>query len=220
MARMKPRLIALTLGALAVLVVSVVIRSSNALIDDAPQPSTARSETPSFEVRVVKSRMSRPVFGILPSHLFDEPGVFTFDDASPGAALGSVGPERVELRADGWDLTVAADIEGRVAPETYLVFSLHLGGKDQTLRCRPGESGQGPVDRVREALGFAARPREETEAPDFGNLTTELTPAGIRGRFRVELAVCENATTRQRINWPPGPLTVVGAFRGGPKGSS
>ena len=69
----------------------------------------------SFEVNIEKPRMDRFLFGILPTRLEEKllGGELRFDHASRGAKIGSVGHDRLELRADGWDLLIEADAEGR-----------------------------------------------------------------------------------------------------------
>ena len=86
------------------------------------------SRGPSFEVRVVVPRGGLPLGGILPDWFVRKhdltPRELRFDHTSRGAQIGSVGHDRVELRADGWDLLIETDGEGRVAPGTHLVFPL------------------------------------------------------------------------------------------------
>jgi hypothetical protein len=118
-----------------------------------------------------------------------------FDHTSRGAQTGSVGPDRLELSAEGWDLSIETDGGGRVAPGTRLVFPLGLGGRQVRLRCRPAD-------------------------PGIGHLHTN-TRAGsdeLDGRFLVEFATCENAESGKAIEWPPAPLTVRGSFEGLPHG--
>jgi hypothetical protein len=151
------------------------------------------SRGPSFEVRVVKPRSAQPLFGILPDRLVARlggpPRELGFDHASRGAEFGSVGHDRLELRADGWNLFLETGGEGRVAPGTRLVFPLELGGRQVTLRCRPANPGVGHLHTTARA-----------DSDELG------------GRFLVELATCENAASGKAIEWPPAPLTVRGSF--------
>jgi hypothetical protein len=151
------------------------------------EPVAPSGSRPWFDVRVVKPRMSRPLAGLLPESLFGN--VLRFDNASPGAEIGRVGHDRLELRAEGWDLSIAIDAEGRVTPETRLVFSLELGGKQRTLRGRPADP----------AIGYL-------------RTNTQAGPDELGGTFLVELATCETAETGKLIDWPPAPLTVRGSF--------
>lgn len=155
------------------------------------------SRGPSFEVRVVIPRGGLPLFGILPDSLVKKydltPRELRFDHASPGARIGSVGPDRLELSADGWELLIGTDGEGRVAPETHLVFPTGLGGSQMRLNCRPADRANG-----------------------YLSTTTRAGSDALAGRFFVELATCKNAESGKTINWPPAPLTVRGSFVGPP----
>jgi hypothetical protein len=153
------------------------------------------SQGPAFDVRVVVPRMARPLAGILPDwvvrKLDGTPSELRFDHLSRGAQIGSVGQNRVELRADGWDLLIETDSEGRVAPGTHLVFPLALGGRQVRLNCRPADRANGYL-----------RTTQRARSDELG------------GSFLVELAACKNAESGKAINWPPAPLTVRGSFAG------
>ena len=161
-------------------------------------PDTSRGA--SFEVHVEKPRLARFLFGILPikleAKLFGNGGYLetAFDHTSRGARSGSVGHDRLELSADGWDLLIETDGEGRVAPGTRLVFPIELAERQQTLRCRPADVAVGYLDA-----------------------TTRAGSDVLDGRFLVELATCENAETGKAIEWPPAPLTARGKFEGLPR---
>jgi hypothetical protein len=157
---------------------------------------------PAFEVYIEKPRMDRAFFGIFPTKLEAKlfgGGELRFDQASRGAKIGSVGPHRLELSADGWDLVIATDGEGRVAPGTRLVFPIEIAEKQWTLRCRP-------ADR---AVGYL-------------HATTRAGSDLLDGRFIVELAKCEDAQTGKILDteaggspgqaWPSAPLTLRGSF--------
>jgi hypothetical protein len=180
--------------------------------DEPDEPVGASvSETsggPSFEVRVVMPRSGLPLGGILPDWLVRKldgtPRELRFDHTSPGAQIVSVKQDRLELSADGWNLFIETDGEGRIAPGTHLVFPLGLGGRRLRLDCRP-------ADR---ATGYLLT-------------TTRAGSDHLDGRFLVELATCKNAESGKTTNWPPAPLTVRGSFVGraarsslGPKGDS
>lgn len=155
------------------------------------------SRVPSFEVRVVMPRVSLPLGGILPewitARMGGTPRELRFDHASRGAEVGSAGPDRVELRADSWNLFIETDAEGRVAPETHLVFPMTLGGRQVRLRCRPAERVNGYLHATKRA-------------------GSDL----LDGRFLVELAACKNDVSGKSIEWPPAALTVRGNFAGLP----
>src|SRR3712207_6620281 len=137
------------------------------------------SHVPSFEVSVEKPRLNRPFFGILPIKLEDKifgGGELRFDHTSRGAHVGSVGRDRLELRADGWDLLIETDGEGRIAPGTRLVFPIEIAEVRRTLRCRPADRATG-----------------------YLSTTTRAGSGELDGRFLVELAACVNAETGKII---------------------
>ena len=167
------------------------------------------SRVPSFELHVEKPRMDRFLGGILPTKLEAKllgGGELRFDHASRGARIGSVGHNRLELRADGWDFLIETDGEGRITPGTHLVFPIEIAEKKWTLRCRPADRANGYL-------------RTDTRAGS----------GVLDGRFLVELAACVNAETGKILDteaggnpgdaWPSSPLTVSGSFAGLPHGS-
>ncbi len=148
--------------------------------------------------------MDRFLGGILPTTVEAKliGGELRFDHLSRGARMGSVGTERLELSADGWDLLIETDGEGRVAPGTRLLFPIEIAEKQWTLRCRPADPGVGHL--------------QATTLPGSNEL---------EGRFVVELARCEDAGTGKILDteaggnpgqaWPSSPLTLRGSFKGG-----
>jgi hypothetical protein len=150
-------------------------------------------------VRVIVPRSGLPLGGILPDSLVKKldgtPRELRFDHTSPGAKIGSVGHDRLELSADGWELFIETDGEGRVAPGTHLVFPTGLGGRQVRLYCRPADRATG-----------------------YLRTTTRAGSDELGGRFLVELATCKNAESGKAIEWPPAPLTVRGSFEGLPHG--
>ena len=188
---LKRLLIVIALALLACL----VLLSSR---PDEPVAASAShtSRAPLFEVHVVKPLINRPLFGLLPDGLFGlPPDELRFDQASHGAKIGSVEHDRLELSADGWELFIETDGEGRVAPTTRLVFPVEPADRQLRFRCRP--AGQ--------ASGYL----RTTTRPGFDELD---------GRFLVKLATCENVATGKVIEWPAAPLTVHGSFEGLPHG--
>jgi hypothetical protein len=173
--------------ALALLACLVVIGSRPDEPVAASISETSRS--PSFEVRVVKPLLARPLFGLLGLFGLLPSGDQGFDHASRGAAIGRIGHDRLELSAEGWDLSLEIDGEGRVAPGTRLVFPADLGGRQVKLRCRPAERGIG-----------------------YLRTTTRAGSDELGGRFLVKLATCENVASGKALEWPPAPLTVLGSF--------
>ena len=122
------------------------------------------------------------------------PRELRFDHTSPGVEIVSVEHDRLELNADGWDLFIETDAEGRVSPGTHLVFPLGLGGRRVRLDCRPADRATG-----------------------YLRTTTREGSDELDGRFLVELANCKNAESGKTTDWPPAPLTVSGSFVGLPQ---
>ena len=203
----RTSLIILSLAFIACLVCLVWLLSRP---DDLEQPFAASgsnaSRGPAFVVNVEKPRMDRFLGGILPTRLEAKivGGELRFDHASPGAKIGSIGQNRIELTADGWDLLIETDGEGMVRPTTRLVFPIEIAEKNYTLRCRPADRATGYLQ---------ATTRADSELLD--------------GRFLVELARCENAETGKILDteaggnpgdaWPSSPLTLRGSFAGLPQ---
>lgn len=144
--------------------------------------------------------MTRAVFGLLPNFIEDRlegamKRELRLDHSSLGTELGRVGPRILELRnADGWDLLIETDAEGRIAGETRVYFPINLGERDVKLVCRP-------------------------EEPAVGYLKTE--PAGdgkLNGSFQLEVFACINVASGKIPQWPPAPLKLRGSFAGLPLG--
>jgi hypothetical protein len=187
----KISLIVIALALVASLVLLVWLRSRP---DESVTESVVNtSPGPAFEVRVVVPRSGLPLGGILPDGFVRKhdltPRELRLDHTSPGAKIGSVAPDRLELSADGWNLFIETDGEGRIAPGTRLVFPLGLGGKQVRLDCGPAHPATGSL-RTTTRAGFD----------------------GLGGSFLVELATCTNAESGKAIEWPPAPLTVRGSF--------
>lgn len=198
---MKTRLIIIAL-ALAVCLIFLVWFAARP-----GEPFSARvsgtSGGPAFEVRVEKPRMDRFLFGILPTKIEAKllGGELRFDHASAGAKIGSVGQDHLELSANGWDLLIETDGEGRVAQGTRLVFPIEIAEIQWTLRCRPADPAKG-------YLNASTRPGSNV----------------LDGSFLIELARCEDAKTGEILDteaggnpgdaWPSSPLTLRGSFEG------
>jgi hypothetical protein len=147
------------------------------------------SSGPAFVAQIIRPRLGLPLAGIVPPQLFGLEGHLGFESTSPGATIDSVGPGRVELGAEDWDLHLVFDAEDRVAPETFVAFEFVFEERLQRVRCRPGESPGGTI------------------------LTTRPTGSGeLSGSFDVELARCERADTGEPLGWPPKPLVLHGSF--------
>jgi hypothetical protein len=186
--RSRPTRILFPLGLLAVAVVVswlVVYRPDRPVATIVPGSSSG----PAFVVQVIRPRLGLPLGGILPPQLFGIEAHLGFGSTSAGASTGSVGPGRLELGADDWELVLVLDADGRVAPETQAVFGLVFEERLRRVRCRPGD-------------------------PAVGTLrTTTLAGSGeVSGSFDIELARCEDADTGKPLGWPPKPLILHGSF--------
>lgn len=187
--RMSRALLPLGLLALAVVtglaVMIVVYKPDRPVATIAPGSSTG----PAFVAQMIRPRLGLPLGGILPPGLFGLDADLVFDSSSPGASIGSAGPERFEFRADGWELALVVDAEGRVTSETEIVFVLVFEEQPRRLRCRPGDPVVGTF------------------------VITRLAETGeLSGHFDVELARCEDADTGEALGWPPEPFVLHGSF--------
>lgn len=147
------------------------------------------SSGPAFVVQIIRPRLGLPLGGIVTPQLFGLEAHLGFDSQSAGAYIGSFGPGRLELGADGWDLVLVLNGDGRVTPETQAAFELKFEEQLRRVRCRPGD-------------------------PAVGTLSTSaLTESGeLSGSFDIELARCEDAETGTPLGWPPKPLVLHGSF--------
>ena len=147
------------------------------------------SSGPAFVVQIIRPRLGLPLGGVLPPQLFGLEAHLGFESTSPGASIDNVGAERLELGADDWDLVLVVDAEGRVTPETQVVFELVFEEHLRRVRCRPGD-------------------------PVIGTLsTTVLAESGeLSGSFEIELARCQDARTGKPLGWPPEPLLLHGSL--------
>ena len=186
----KPSWILLPLGLLAGLAV-VVCFSLVVYRPDRPVATIVpgSSSGPAFVVQIIRPRLGLPLGGIVPPQLFGFEAHLGFESTSAGASIGSVGPGRLELGADDWDLVLVLDADGQVTPKTGVVFALMFQEQLRRVHCRPGD-------------------------PAIGTLsTTALAESGeLSGSFDIEFARCEYADTGQPLGWPPVPLVLHGSF--------
>jgi len=148
---------------------------------------------PAFEVQV-----EMPAFnsGRAP---WEIPGVILgydrgprFDQASPGAQIGKIAPDRIELSADGgWNLLIEAEGEGRITQGTHVAFPVKLGGRPLKFNCRPADP----------AIGYL-------------HTTARTSSDELEGNFQLEVAICTNAASGKTAAWPYQPLKVRGNFAG------
>jgi hypothetical protein len=199
----RPIKISLVIFALALVICLTFLVWLLSPNEGAPSVAGATSR-PSFDVIIEKPRMDRPFFGIVPTKL--EAKIFgvsnlRFDQASPGARVGSIGNGHVDLHADGWELNIETNADGKVGSGTRIVFPIEIAEKQWTMRCQPADP----------AVGFFHI------APRAGSNELE-------GNFVVEFANCEEAKTGKILDteagarpgdaWPSAPLTVRGSFAG------
>lgn len=147
---------------------------------------------PAFEVNVEAPMLSgRPPWEV--------PGVILglsergpkFDQTSSGAKVINVGKDRLELNADGWNIFIVADGEGRIASGTHLQFPIKLGNRPLNFDCRPADHPSGHL----------------TTSPSANS-------GEINGSFVVEVVTCINTKSGKTAAWPYEPLTIRGSFRG------
>ena len=149
------------------------------------------SSDPAFVVQIIRPRLGLPLGGIVSPQLFGLEAHLGFESTSAGAAIGSVGPGRLELGADDWDLVLVLDDDGQVTPETQVVFELLFEERLRRVRCRPGDP----------AIGTAS--------------TTALVQSGeLSGSFDIDLARCEYADTGTPSVGRRSPSSSTGASTG------
>lgn len=158
---------------------------------DRPVPTIepGSSSGPAFVVQVIRPRLGLPVGGLLPPALFGHENRLLFDSSSAGATVASVGPGRIELRSDDWELDLVLDADGRPTPDTRVVFEFLFEENMTRVVGRPG-------DPVVGTFGM-------TVLADSGELA---------GNFDIEIAHCEYAGTGEPLGWPPEPLVLHGSF--------
>jgi len=147
------------------------------------------SSGPAFVVQILRPRAGLPLGGILPPRLFGIDEELGFTSTSAGASIGPVDARRIELGADGWQLVLVLDADGRPSPETRVEFELVFEERRRRVRCRPAD-------------------------PAVGSLDVSVLPGSdeLGGRFDIELARCEDAETEKPLGWPPRPLVLHGSF--------
>ena len=114
------------------------------------------------------------------------------DQASPGAKIGNVAPDRLELSAEGgWDLLIAIDGQGQLTPETHVAFPIRLGTRPLKFNCRPADMPVG-----------------------YLNTNARAGSDELDGSFQLEVVTCKNAVSGKTAAWPYRPLKIVGNFAG------
>lgn len=192
---MRGKKILVIIVAVALLLVCIVALRLRK--DKPPGPSVAETSRliggPAFEVQV-----EMPAFNSGRSP-WEIPGVILgndrgprFNQGSPGAQVGKIAPDHIELRADGgWDILIETEGEGRLAQGTHVAFPVKLGGRPLKFNCRPAEPPVGYLD---------------ISAPTGSDQ--------LEGSFQLEVANCKNAVSGKTAAWPYKPLKVRGNFAG------
>jgi hypothetical protein len=115
-----------------------------------------------------------------------------FDQASPGAQVGKIAADHIELSADGgWDILIETDGEGRLTQGTYVAFPVKLGGRPLKFDCRSADLTVG-----------------------YLHTTARTGSDELEGSFQLEVAICKNAASGKTAAWPYQPLKVRGNFAG------
>ncbi len=115
-----------------------------------------------------------------------------FDQASPGAQVGKIAADHIELRASGgWDILIETDGEGRLTDGTYVAFPVTLGNRPLQFICRPKDLTVGSL-----------------------HTTARTGSDELAGSFQLEVATCKNAASGKNAAWPYQPLKVRGDFAG------
>jgi hypothetical protein len=189
----KKFLIIIALALLLVCIVALRLRRDKPVGSSGVSETSRLAEGPSFEVQV-----EMPAFnsGRAP---WEIPGVILgydhgprFDQASPGAQVGKIALNHIELSADGgWDLLIETDGQGRLAQGTHVAFPVKLGGRPLKFNCRPADLTVG-----------------------YLHTTARMGSDELEGSFQLEVAICKNAVSGKTAAWPYYPLKVRGNFAG------
>jgi len=160
-----------------------------------PSIDNLSTDTPAFEMRVLKPRSARPLFGILPDGLFGlPPKELQFNSFAPSekdTKVAEIGRHYLAIGDGDWSLYIETNENGEITANTQIVFPIELGERLVTLRCHAEPDIDGYLNT---------------------DDTTDLD--AYRGTFLVKISICENAVSNKSIEWPPRPLTVYGAFDG------
>lgn len=170
--------------ALAVLLTINVYRPDRPL----PRIEPGSSTEPTFRVQIIRPRESLPLGGLIPPQVFGVDAKLGFDSAEEGATY-TLAHDHLELLAGDWDLRLYFDGNGRIEPESEVVFDLIFEDQVRRVRCHPRNP--------------AADTLEIAELEESGEFS---------GWFRVELSECQDAETGETLGWPPKPMLLQGSF--------
>lgn len=190
---MRGRKILVLIIALAVLLACIValMKRRDEPIDTSVAETSQSIEGPAFEVLVELPAVNsgRAIWEI-PGVIFGNDRGPRFDQASPGAQVGKIAANHIELRADGgWDIFIETDGEGRLTKGTYVAFPVKLGGRPLEFSCRPADLSVG-----------------------YLRTTARTGSDELDGSFQLEIAICTNVASGKTAGWPYKPLKVRGKF--------
>jgi hypothetical protein len=179
------------LAAIMIVVVIIAVTAGHFVRQsrlDAPVALTA-SAGPAFAVQIWKPVMSgRPIWDS-PAAMFGlSDREMRFDQTTPGARIGRISGHHLELDADGWQVIVKTNDDGRIAGGTTAMFPLDPANIKRGARCSVEERATGGYLRT---------------APHSG--TNE-----IDGEFRVDFTDCIYVNTGRGSGWLS--LVVRGSF--------
>src|SRR5215813_8069416 len=152
--------------------------------------SLAGAPDGSFVMQIEKPILSLRAPWEVPRAVFgDRDPDLRLRQTSPGAKLGAVTPERLELTADGgWDLVIESDGKGRVLDGTRMVFPMAFGGSPHIFSCRHADS-------------------------NVGYFNTTARGDKLDGTFLLRLTQCKNVVSKKNTSGLP-PFPVRGNFKG------
>jgi len=147
----------------------------------------------SFVLQIEKPLLSLRAPWEIPRAVFgDRDPDLRLRQTSPGAKLGAVTPQRLELTADGgWDLVIESDGKGRVLESTRMVFPMAFGGSPHKFSCRHADS-------------------------NVGYFNTTARGDKLDGNFLLRLTQCKNVVSGKNTSGLP-PFPVRGNFKGLPQ---
>lgn len=155
--------------------------------------SLASAPDESFVLQVEKPLLSLRAPWEVPRAVFgDRDPDLRIRQTSPGARVGAVTPQRLELSAyGGWDLVIESDGKGRVLEGTRLIFPISYGGGSHTFSCRHADS-------------------------NVGYFNTTARGDRLDGNFLLRLTQCKNVVSGKNTSGLP-PFPVRGGFKGLPQ---
>jgi len=155
--------------------------------------SLAGAPDGSFVLQVEKPLLSLRAPWEVPRAVFgDRDPDLRLRQTSPGAKLGAVTPQRLELTADGgWDLVIESDGQGKILESTQMTFPMAISDRHYKFKCRHADSG-------------------------VGYFNTSAREDKLDGTFLLRLTQCKNVVSGKNTAGLP-PFPVRGSFKGLPQ---